>query len=133
MILVLAFGSLAAALLPLVTALVSVAVGLGVGIVAGVVTLATAAPTPATMIGLGVGIDYALVLTTRFRQDLMDGHDPLDAAARASATSGRAVVVARRHGRPRDTEPVRLRHRLSDVTPGPAPAPAPAPSSADVR
>ncbi|MFJ9078628.1 MMPL family transporter [Streptomyces sp. NPDC102278] len=94
-ILVLAFGSVAAALLPLVTAQISIAVGLGVvGIVAGVVTLATAAPAPATMIGLGVGIDYALFLTTRFRQDLMDGHDPVDAAARTSATSGRAVVVA---------------------------------------
>ncbi|MFD5889016.1 MMPL family transporter [Streptomyces sp. NPDC060334] len=94
-ILVLGFGSVAAALLPLVTALISVGVGLSVvGIVAGVVTFATAAPTLATMIGLGVGIDYALFLTTRFRQDLIDGHDPVDAAARTTATSGRAVVVA---------------------------------------
>lgn len=95
LILILAFGSIAAALLPLVTALVSVGVGLGVvGIVAGAVTFATAAPTLATMIGLGVGIDYALFLTTRFRQDLIDGHDPVDAAGRTAATSGRAVVVA---------------------------------------
>ncbi|MDD9380832.1 MMPL family transporter [Streptomyces sp. ZAF1911] len=95
LILLLAFGSIAAALLPLLTAVVSVGVGLGiVGIVAGVVSFATAAPTLATMIGLGVGIDYALFLTTRFRQDLLDGHDPVDAAARTAATSGRAVVVA---------------------------------------
>ncbi|WP_328302953.1 MMPL family transporter [Streptomyces sp. NBC_00435] len=95
LILVLAFGSIAAALLPLATALVGVGVGLGVvGIVAGAVTFATAAPTLATMIGLGVGIDYALFLTTRFRQDLIDGHDPVDAAGRTAATSGRAVVVA---------------------------------------
>lgn len=95
LILVLAFGSVAAALLPLVTALISVGVGIGVvGIVAGTLTFATAAPTLATMIGLGVGIDYALFLTTRFRQDLIDGHDPVDAAGRTAASSGRAVVVA---------------------------------------
>lgn len=95
LILVLAFGSVAAALLPLVTALISVGVGISVvGIVAGALTLATAAPTLATMIGLGVGIDYALFLTTRFRQDLIDGHEPVDAAGRTAASSGRAVVVA---------------------------------------
>ncbi|MGW6685309.1 MMPL family transporter [Streptomyces sp. NPDC054961] len=95
LILVLAFGSVAAALMPLVTALISVGVGMGVvGIVAGALTFATAAPTLATMIGLGVGIDYALFLTTRFRQDLIDGHDPVDAAGRTAASSGRAVVVA---------------------------------------
>lgn len=95
LILVIAFGSIAAALMPLVTALISVGVGIGlVGIVAGALTLATAAPTLATMIGLGVGIDYALFLTTRFRQDLIDGHDPVGAAGRTAASSGRAVVVA---------------------------------------
>lgn len=95
LILVLAFGSIAAALLPLTTALTSVGVGIGVvGIVAGTVTFATAAPTLATMIGLGVGIDYALFLTTRFRQDLIEGHDPVSAAGRTAASSGRAVVVA---------------------------------------
>jgi putative drug exporter of the RND superfamily len=94
-ILLLAFGSLLAALMPLVSALISVGTGIGVvGIVAGTVTFATAAPTLATMIGLGVGIDYALFLTTRFRQDLIDGHDPAEAAARTTATSGRAVTVA---------------------------------------
>ena len=94
-ILLVAFGSVAAALLPLTTALISVGTAIGVvGIVAGVVAFATAAPTLATMIGLGVGIDYALFLTTRFRQDLMDGHEPADAAARTTASSGRAVLVA---------------------------------------
>ncbi|HEX4789434.1 MAG TPA: MMPL family transporter, partial [Actinospica sp.] len=94
-ILLLAFGSVLAALLPLLTALVSVLVGLSVvGIVAVAITFATAAPTLATMLGLGVGIDYALFLTTRFRQDLMDGRRPVDAAARTADSSGHAVLVA---------------------------------------
>ena len=95
LILLIAFGSVLASVLPLLTALIGVGVGIGVvGIVAGTVTFATAAPTLATMIGLGVGIDYALFLTTRFRQDLMDGHDPAGAAARTSESSGHAVIVA---------------------------------------
>ncbi|MGW7529873.1 MMPL family transporter [Streptomyces sp. NPDC054783] len=94
-ILLLAFGSVLAALLPLITALIGVGVGLGiVGIVAATLSFATSATTLAGMIGLGVGIDYALFLTTRFRQDLIDGRDPADAAARTAHTSGRAVLVA---------------------------------------
>ncbi|MEU0227257.1 MMPL family transporter [Streptomyces sp. NPDC006284] len=94
-VLLLAFGSIAAALLPLVTALISVVIGLGVvGILAGILTFATSAPTLSSMIGLGVGIDYALFLVTRFRQDLIDGHDPETAAGRTTATSGKAVLVA---------------------------------------
>ncbi|MER6468929.1 MMPL family transporter [Streptomyces collinus] len=94
-ILLLAFGSVLAALLPLGTALISVGAGLGiVGIVAGTISFATSATTLAGMIGLGVGIDYALFLTTRFRQDLIDGHEPVEAAARTARTSGRAVLVA---------------------------------------
>ncbi|MGW6870679.1 MMPL family transporter, partial [Streptomyces sp. NPDC054912] len=46
------------------------------------------------MLGLGVGIDYALFLTTRYRQDLMEGRDPVEAAGRTAATSGHAVLVA---------------------------------------
>ncbi|MCT9007689.1 MMPL family transporter [Streptomyces rhizosphaerihabitans] len=94
-VLLLAFGSVAAALMPLVTALIGVGVGLGVvGIVAGTLTFATSAPTLATMIGLGVGIDYALFLITRFRQYLIDGHDPEAAVGRTTAVSGKAVLVA---------------------------------------
>ncbi|MBO2456296.1 MMPL family transporter [Actinomadura violacea] len=94
-ILLAAFGSVGAAVTPLVTALVAVAVGTGVvGIVAGVITFATTAPTLATMLGLGVGIDYALFLTTRFRQDLIDGRSPVDAAGRTAGTSGHAIAVA---------------------------------------
>ncbi|MFF4213209.1 MMPL family transporter [Streptomyces sp. NPDC001796] len=95
LVLLLAFGSVLAALLPLVSALIAVGTGFGVvGVVAGTVSFATSAPTLATMIGLGVGIDYGLFLTTRFRQDLMDGHDPVSAATRTTASSGRAVLVA---------------------------------------
>lgn len=94
-ILLLVFGSVLGAVLPLATALVSVLTGLSVvGIVAAAITFATAAPTLATMLGLGVGIDYALFLTTRFRQDLLDGHAPVRAAARTAARSGHAVLVA---------------------------------------
>lgn len=94
-ILLLAFGSVLAALLPLATALVGVLTGLSVvGIVAAALTFATAAPTLATMIGLGVGIDYSLFLSTRFRQNLMDGRQPVDAAGRTTNTAGHAVLVA---------------------------------------
>ncbi|MFD6924654.1 MMPL family transporter [Streptomyces sp. NPDC059944] len=94
-VLLLAFGSVAAAFMPLATALISVGVGMGViGIVAGTLTFATAAPTLATMIGLGVGVDYALFLITRFRQYLIDGQDPQTAVGRTTAVSGKAVLVA---------------------------------------
>ncbi|GGW55474.1 membrane protein [Streptomyces lucensis JCM 4490] len=94
-ILLLAFGSVLAALLPLITALIGVGAGLGiVGIVAATLSFATSATTLAGMIGLGVGIDYALFLTTRYRQDLIDGRDPAEAAARTAHTTGRAVLVA---------------------------------------
>jgi RND superfamily putative drug exporter len=94
-ILLLVFGSVLAAILPLLSALIGVGVGIGVvGIVAGAVSFATAAPTLSTMMGLGVGIDYALFLTTRFRQNLMDGQGPADAVARTVAVTGHAVLVA---------------------------------------
>ncbi len=95
LVLLIAFGSIVGALLPLVTALVSVGIGLSVlGLVAAEITFGTAAPTLAIMIGLGVGIDYALFLTTRFRQLIKDGTDPVTAAARTTSTSGHAVVIA---------------------------------------
>ncbi|WP_328860855.1 MMPL family transporter [Streptomyces sp. NBC_00306] len=94
-VLLIGFGSVLAAVLPLVTALVSVIFGLaGLGLLAAAFTFATVSPTLATMIGIGVGIDYALFLITRHRQNLMDGADPVDSAGRAVATSGRAVLVS---------------------------------------
>ncbi|WTT72426.1 MMPL family transporter [Streptomyces sp. NBC_00080] len=94
-VLLVGFGSVIAAGLPLVTALISVVGGLAcLGLLAAAFTFATVSPTLATMIGLGVGIDYALFLTTRHRQNLMDGADPAEAAGHANATSGRAVLVS---------------------------------------
>ncbi len=94
-VLVIGFGSLIAAVLPLVTALLGAVCGLALlGLVAAAFTFGTVSPTLATMIGLGVGIDYALFLITRHRQNLMDGHDPADAAGLATTTSGRAVLVS---------------------------------------
>ncbi|MFJ4962358.1 Membrane protein YdfJ [Streptomyces sp. ADI96-02] len=94
-VLLIGFGSLVAAVLPLVTALVCALAGLGLlGLLAAAATFATVSPTLATMIGIGVGIDYALFLVTRHRQNLIDGEDPVTAAGNAAATSGRAVLLS---------------------------------------
>ncbi|RST13835.1 MMPL family transporter [Streptomyces sp. WAC05374] len=95
LVLLIGFGSVVAAVMPLVTALIAVVCGLALlGLLAAGFTFATVSPTLATMIGLGVGIDYALFLITRHRQNLMDGRDPPTAAGLAAATSGRAVLVS---------------------------------------
>ncbi|MER8073234.1 MMPL family transporter [Streptomyces sp. NPDC094034] len=94
-VLLIGFGSIIGAAIPLVTALVGVIVGVScLGLIAAATTFASVSPTLATMIGLGVGIDYALFLITRHRQRLLDGADPVTAAGRAVATSGRAVIVS---------------------------------------
>ncbi|MEU6172568.1 MMPL family transporter [Streptantibioticus parmotrematis] len=94
-VLLIGFGSVLAAGLPLVTALVSVIVGLScLSLLAAAFTFASVSPTLATMIGLGVGIDYALFLITRHRQQVIDRMDPVASAGRAVATSGRAVLVS---------------------------------------
>ncbi|CAM5646263.1 hypothetical protein SCYAM73S_04990 [Streptomyces cyaneofuscatus] len=82
-------------MLPLVTALVCALCGLALlGLLAAAATFATVSPTLATMIGIGVGIDYALFLVTRHRQNLIDGQDPVTAAGNAAATSGHAVLLS---------------------------------------
>ncbi|WP_174501592.1 MMPL family transporter [Streptacidiphilus melanogenes] len=94
-VLVIGFGSLIAAGLPLVTALISVIVGLScLSLLAAAIDFASVSPTLATMIGLGVGIDYALFLITRYRQLIMDRVEPHVAAGIAVTTSGRAVLVS---------------------------------------
>jgi RND superfamily putative drug exporter len=94
-VLLVGFGSLIAAGLPLLTALIGVVVGLScLSLLAAAFTFASVSPTLATMIGLGVGIDYALFLITRHRQLIMDGTPPAQAAGTAVATSGRAVLVS---------------------------------------
>ncbi len=94
-VLLFAFGSVIAMGLPLVTALIGLGIGLsGITVLSAVVDLSSTAPTLATMIGLAVGIDYALFIVTRHRQNLADGLDVTEAAARANATAGSAVVFA---------------------------------------
>ena len=94
-VLLIGFGSVLAAIMPLLTALISVGIAISLlGLVAAVITFGTSAPTLAVMIGLGVGIDYALFLTTRFRRLIADGIDPVTAAGHSVATSGSAVLVA---------------------------------------
>ncbi|TDE09484.1 MMPL family transporter [Jiangella asiatica] len=94
-VLLTAFGSVIAAVLPIASSLVGVLTSMSLlGLLASRIDIATAAPTLTVMIGLGVGIDYALFLTTRHRQQLMDGVDPVTAAGRTVATSGRSVLVA---------------------------------------
>ncbi|MFF7892136.1 MMPL family transporter [Streptomyces sp. NPDC007907] len=94
-VLLVGFGSVIAAVIPLVSALISVVGGLAIlGLLAAAFTFATVSPTLATMIGLGVGIDYALFMLTRHRQNLIDGIDPVRAAGQAASTSGHAVLVS---------------------------------------
>ena len=94
-ILVLAFGSVVAAGLPIVTALYGVGVALATGTLLNHVFMVPEwAPQLVTMIGIGVGIDYALFVVVRFRAALAAGLDVEDAVARAITTSGRAVLFA---------------------------------------
>jgi RND superfamily putative drug exporter len=95
LILVLAFGSVIGAGLPILVALGGLAVGsAGVTLLAATMDVSTSAPMVATMVGLGVGIDYALLLVTRTVEYLRAGHDVREAAGRAAATAGRSVVFA---------------------------------------
>jgi RND superfamily putative drug exporter len=94
-ILAFTFGSLVAMVLPILTAIFALASTLAiVRLVGQVVSVPTVAPTLATMIGLGVGIDYALFIITRHFRGLRDGLDINESIARAAATSGGAVFFA---------------------------------------
>jgi RND superfamily putative drug exporter len=94
-VLAIAFGSLWATLLPLFTAILALGCGLSVtGLLAHVIDIATFSPTLATLIGLGVGIDYSLFVVTRHRNAIKAGRQPEAACVRALNTSGRAVLFA---------------------------------------
>ncbi len=94
-ILLIAFGSVLAMGLPILTALFGIGVGLaGVALLANVFSMPTFASILAAMIGIGVGIDYALFIVTRYRQGLRAGLDPERAIVKAVTTSGKAVVFA---------------------------------------
>jgi putative drug exporter of the RND superfamily len=89
------FGSVVAAVLPLLSAVFSVLSGLSlVGLLAAAVTFPTTAPTVATLLGLGVAIDYGLFLMARHREQVDHGMDVVTSAGRSNATSGAAIVVA---------------------------------------
>ena len=95
LVLLLAFGSVFAMLVPLLTAVL--ALGLGMGIIfllSDQITIGTAGPVVAAMIGLGVGIDYALLVVTRHREGLATGHSARESIPVALSTAGRSVLVA---------------------------------------
>ncbi|MDX3660009.1 MMPL family transporter [Streptomyces sp. ID05-26A] len=94
-ILFIAFGSLLSTIVPLLVAIVALSAGLiTIGLTSHLITLGSIAPTVAALIGLGVGIDYALFIVSRHRAGLLAGLQPEQAAVRALNTSGRAVVFA---------------------------------------
>ena len=94
-ILLIAFGSVMAAGLPILTAIVALTSGISlVVLLAAKVEVSTAAPTVAAMLGLGAGIDYALFISNRFREQLRLGHSVVESVGIALATAGRAVLFA---------------------------------------
>jgi RND superfamily putative drug exporter len=94
-ILLIAFGTAVAMSLPILTAIIGLSIGLSViGLLGHAMTIPTIAPTLGTMIGLGVGIDYALFIVTRYRTRAADGLTRDEAIARSCATSGSAVTFA---------------------------------------
>ena len=94
-VLLISFRSLLTAAMPLLTALIGVGIGISaITAMTDVVEINSTAPTVALMLGLAVGIDYALFIVSRHRQQLDDGMDPAESAGRATGTAGGAVVFA---------------------------------------
>ena len=95
-VLLIAFGSIVAAGLPLAVALVGLGISASlIGVLAAVMRRARLRPPPSPgLLGIGVGIDYALLVLTRFRAALDGGADVRDAIVEAVGTAGRSVLVA---------------------------------------
>jgi RND superfamily putative drug exporter len=94
-VLLLVFGSLFAALLPLISALFALGTAIGVvGILSNVLKMPQFSPELVLLVGLGVGVDYALFIVTRHRQGLIAGRDVEGSIVNAVNTSGRAVLFA---------------------------------------
>jgi RND superfamily putative drug exporter len=94
-ILLVTFGSAVAMGLPLITALFGLGIAMALGeVLRRVVDVPDWATYTAAMVGIGVGIDYALLIVTRFRSSLADGQEPRRATLTAIATAGRAVLFA---------------------------------------
>src|SRR5919198_4579383 len=96
-VLLIAFGSVVAAGLPLAIALVGLGISSGglILLLANVVDVPDWTTAVSGLIGIGVGIDYALLVLTRFRSALRDGKDRHDAVVEAVTTAGRSVIIAR--------------------------------------
>ncbi len=95
LIMLIAFGSVVAMGLPILTALFGIAVGFALeDLLSHLLNIPVFAPELLAMIGLGVGIDYALFIVTRYRQGLFEGRSPRQAVVTSLATSGRAVLFA---------------------------------------
>ena len=95
LVLLLAFGSVIAALMPIATAALAIVTGLAfVKLLADVYAVSNSAPAMATMLGLGVGIDYALFVVTRHREGMRNGLTPQQAAATAMSSAGTSVLWA---------------------------------------
>ncbi|GIJ44404.1 membrane protein [Virgisporangium aliadipatigenens] len=94
-VLLMTFGSMVAAGLPLITAIIGVAISfLGVWAVAGPLNMAITSGMLALMLGLAVGIDYAMFVVSRYREERHSTHDAEQAARRAAGTAGSAVAFA---------------------------------------
>ena len=95
LLLVLAFGSLVAAPLPLGVGLLSISMALGAAaLLAHYLHLSILVQNLATMVGLGLGIDYALLMVSRFREALAEGYDPGPAADIAAGQAGRTLIIS---------------------------------------
>ncbi|MGX5715723.1 MMPL family transporter [Arthrobacter sp. MAHUQ-56] len=95
LVLILMLGTLVAAGLPLLMAIIGVGVGVGITFaLSGLFDMSSISPMLALMLGLAVGIDYSLFIVNRHRTQLLAGMDPEESVARANGTSGNAVVFA---------------------------------------
>src|SRR5215469_20244 len=95
LLLLLAFGSLVAALLPLGIGMLSISMALGAAaLLAHYLHLSILVQNLATMLGLGLGIDYALLMVSRFREALAEGYDPGHAADIAAGQAGRTLMIS---------------------------------------
>src|SRR2546426_3102118 len=94
-VLVVAFGALVAAMLPVIVGVLAITIALGlVTVAARYLPMSVFVLNITTMVGLGVGIDYSLLIVTRFREELNRGLSPVDAAVRTIQTAGSAVVTS---------------------------------------
>jgi RND superfamily putative drug exporter len=94
-VLALTFGSLVAAGMPLLTAIVGVGIGVtAIGTLSGFMEIGSTTPALGIMLGLAVGIDYALFIMSRYQHEVREGHPLEEAIGRAVGTAGSAVIFA---------------------------------------